>query len=186
MKCVPENCNLSTVVVSQISISPRFRSLINSVSTKEYQKFSLSLYKALPSPNDSGLPIALWSSEIHQRLHLLLPWRIRLSWLCTFRINYLWNLNHIGSFDVGSARHKAAATYTKQHTEQTQTDIHTSSGIRTHDPSVRSVENITCLRPRDNCGRPSSAYFIIPSFCRIWGFRSGGYEEYHLLGYDAV
>jgi hypothetical protein len=22
--------------------------------------------------------------------------------------------------------------------------------------------------------------------CRIWGFRSGGYEEYHLLGYDAV
>jgi hypothetical protein len=22
--------------------------------------------------------------------------------------------------------------------------------------------------------------------CRIWGFHSGGYEEYHLLGYDAV
>jgi hypothetical protein len=22
--------------------------------------------------------------------------------------------------------------------------------------------------------------------CRIWGFHSGGYEEYHILGYDAV
>jgi hypothetical protein len=23
-------------------------------------------------------------------------------------------------------------------------------------------------------------------YCRIWGFHSGGYKEYHLLGYDAV
>jgi hypothetical protein len=24
------------------------------------------------------------------------------------------------------------------------------------------------------------------NICRIWGFHSGGYEEYHLLEYDAV
>jgi hypothetical protein len=24
------------------------------------------------------------------------------------------------------------------------------------------------------------------NYCRIWGFHSGGYEEYHLLGYDAA
>jgi hypothetical protein len=40
--------------------------------------------------------------------------------------------------DGGSARRKAA-TYTQDgtNTEQTHTDIHASSGVRTHDPSVR-------------------------------------------------
>jgi hypothetical protein len=46
--------------------------------------------------------------------------------------------------DGGSARRKAA-TYTN--TEYTQTDIHASSGIRTHSPSVWAGEDISCLRP---------------------------------------
>jgi hypothetical protein len=28
--------------------------------------------------------------------------------------------------------------------------------------------------------------FKLYKFCRIWGFHSGGFEEYILLGYDAV
>jgi hypothetical protein len=31
------------------------------------------------------------------------------------------------------------------------TDIHAFSGIRTHDPSLRTGEDISCLRQRDNC-----------------------------------
>jgi hypothetical protein len=35
------------------------------------------------------------------------------------------------------------------------TDIHASSGIRTHDPSVRASEDSSCFRPRGHCDRPS-------------------------------
>jgi hypothetical protein len=38
-------------------------------------------------------------------------------------------------------------------TEQTHTDIHASSGIRAHDPSVREGEDGSCLRPRGHCDR---------------------------------
>jgi hypothetical protein len=38
-----------------------------------------------------------------------------------------------------------AATYTQ---DNTNTDIHALSGIRTHDPSVRAREDSSCLRPR--------------------------------------
>jgi hypothetical protein len=37
----------------------------------------------------------------------------------------------------------------------TQTDIHALNGIRTHDPSVREGEDISCLRRRGHCGRHS-------------------------------
>jgi hypothetical protein len=33
------------------------------------------------------------------------------------------------------------------------TDIHASSGIRTHDPSVRAGEDGLCLRSRGHCDR---------------------------------
>jgi hypothetical protein len=38
-------------------------------------------------------------------------------------------------------------------TEQTQTDIHDLSGIRTHDPGFRASEDSTCLRPTGHCDR---------------------------------
>jgi hypothetical protein len=34
---------------------------------------------------------------------------------------------------------------------QDNTDINASSGIQTHDPSVRAVEDSQCLRPRGRC-----------------------------------
>jgi len=44
----------------------------------------------------------------------------------------------VGLFGGGSAYHKAS-TYTGQHNTDKRTYIHTSSGIRTHDPSVQMV-----------------------------------------------
>jgi hypothetical protein len=56
--------------------------------------------------------------------------------------------------DGGSSRRKAA-TYKQNNinTEYTHTDIHTSGGIRPHDPRVRAGEDGSCLRPRDRCDR---------------------------------
>jgi hypothetical protein len=51
-----------------------------------------------------------------------------------------------------SARRKAA-TYTGQHKHRINADIHAHSGIRTHDPSVRAEEDISCLRPRGHRDR---------------------------------
>jgi hypothetical protein len=45
--------------------------------------------------------------------------------------------------------------HTGQHKQRknTQTDIHASSGIRNHDPSVRAGEDNSYLRPRGHCDR---------------------------------
>jgi hypothetical protein len=40
-----------------------------------------------------------------------------------------------------------------KHRINEHTDIHTLSGIRTHDPSVRASEDSSCLRPRGHCNR---------------------------------
>jgi hypothetical protein len=60
------------------------------------------------------------------------------------------NLIHIryDSLDEGSAR-REAATYIENNinTQQTKTDIHTSSGIRTQDPRVRAKEDSSFFRP---------------------------------------
>jgi hypothetical protein len=43
------------------------------------------------------------------------------------------------------------------HTQNnTNTDIHASSVIRNHDPSVRAGEDSSCLRPRGHCDRQLS------------------------------
>jgi hypothetical protein len=38
-----------------------------------------------------------------------------------------------------------------KHRKNAHTDIHTSSGIRTHNPSVRANEDSSCLRLRGHC-----------------------------------
>jgi hypothetical protein len=45
-------------------------------------------------------------------------------------------------------------THRTTQTEKMYTYIHTSSGLRTHDPSVRAREDTSCLRPRGFCARP--------------------------------
>jgi hypothetical protein len=54
----------------------------------------------------------------------------------------------VGLLDGGSGRRKAAI-YTVRHKHRINANIHALSGIRTHDPSVRVGEDISCLRPRD-------------------------------------
>jgi hypothetical protein len=50
----------------------------------------------------------------------------------------------------GESAHRNVATYTQHNTN---TDIHISSGIRTHDPSVQAGEGSSCSRPRSHCDR---------------------------------
>jgi hypothetical protein len=44
-------------------------------------------------------------------------------------------------------------THRTTQTIYTHKGVHTLSGIRTHDPSVRAGEDSTCLRPRGHCDR---------------------------------
>jgi hypothetical protein len=70
------------------------------------------------------------------------------------------------SLDGGSARRKAA-TYTQDNTNRiiAHTNIHASSGIRTHDPSVRASEDSLCLkaRPHYSCSCSCSSGFYLCS-----------------------
>jgi hypothetical protein len=61
------------------------------------------------------------------------------------------------SLNGGSARRKSA-TYIQNKTkrEQTHRDIHASSGVRTHDPSIWADENSSCFSPHGHCDRPIS------------------------------
>jgi hypothetical protein len=40
-----------------------------------------------------------------------------------------------------------------KHRKNAHTDIHSLSGIRTHDPTVRASEDSSCLRRRSHCDR---------------------------------
>jgi hypothetical protein len=70
---------------------------------------------------------------------------------CRLLLQFLDAVHSEDSLDGGSARRKAS-TYTQNNTntEQTHIDNHVSSGIRTHDPSVRASEG---FRPRGLCDR---------------------------------
>jgi hypothetical protein len=64
-------------------------------------------------------------------------------------------LLHLGLYTVGGSTRRKAATYTQNNTntESTHIDNHTSSGIRTQDPSVRAGEDGSCLRQLGHCDR---------------------------------
>jgi hypothetical protein len=49
-------------------------------------------------------------------------------------------------------------------TQNKHTDIHASSGIWTHDPSVRTREDSSCLRPRGHCDRQLISLLLTNSF----------------------
>jgi hypothetical protein len=70
--------------------------------------------------------------------------------------------------DGGSVR-REAATYIQNNTntEETQTDIHASCGIRTHDSSVREDEDGSCLRLRGPCDQHTAS----PKWPNIYVFR---------------
>jgi hypothetical protein len=55
---------------------------------------------------------------------------------------------------ISSSQGHNLTTGQHKHWINVYTNIHTLSGFRTHDPSVRSSEDSSCLRPRGYCGRP--------------------------------
>jgi hypothetical protein len=55
--------------------------------------------------------------------------------------------------------HRAA-----QH-RKTRTHIHASSGVRTHDPSVRAAEDSTCLRPRGHWDQQMFILIYVNELC---------------------
>jgi hypothetical protein len=57
-------------------------------------------------------------------------------------------------FTSPSPTHRTAQTQNKH------TQINTSNGIRTHDPSIRAGGNSSCLRPRGHCDRLIEVYRI--------------------------
>jgi hypothetical protein len=60
---------------------------------------------------------------------------------------------------TGISQSQGRYLHTEQHKHRINarnTDVHVSSGIRTHDASVRTDEDGSYLRPRGRCDRPSS------------------------------
>jgi hypothetical protein len=57
-------------------------------------------------------------------------------------------------------------THRSTQTQNKHTDIHASSGIRIHDPSVRTGEDVSCFRLRSHCDRPLTV--VRMSFYSIW------------------
>jgi hypothetical protein len=87
----------------------------------------------------------------------------RLDWLvysCCSHLEHRTSLKRFASLQFLNLRHSAGllgrVISPSQSRYLTQTDIHASSGIRTHDPSVRASEDRSCLRPRGHCDRPST------------------------------
>jgi hypothetical protein len=70
------------------------------------------------------------------------------SWSCT---------QSVGLLGRGISPSQGLYLYTEQHKHRTNahnTDIYALSGIRTHDQSVRTSEDSSCLRPSGHCDRP--------------------------------
>jgi hypothetical protein len=83
---------------------------------------------------------------------LLGPWPLFFSFLILYTV---------GKTPWTGDQPVARPLLTEQHKHRINahnTDIHTLSGIRTHDPSVRASEDSSCLRPRGRCDRRVSVY----------------------------
>jgi hypothetical protein len=82
------------------------------------------------------------------------------------------------SLDGRSSRRKASTnTQDNPNTEWTHTDNHASSGIRTHDLSVRAGEDRSCLTLRGHCDRPccTSIYMIQKAIRHQYKCHNSGY-----------
>jgi hypothetical protein len=83
-------------------------------------------------------------------------------------------IQSVGLLGRGSARRKATTcTQNNTNMEYTHTNVHASSGIWSHDLSVRASEDGSCLRPRNCCDRhPECSLHKINSWlCSITFFR---------------
>jgi hypothetical protein len=72
--------------------------------------------------------------------------------LAAFSVSYSYTQS-VGLHGLGISPSQGRYLHTEQHKHRIDVDIHASSGIRTHGPSVRVGEGRSCLRPRGHCDR---------------------------------
>jgi hypothetical protein len=85
---------------------------------------------------------------------LLLPlWSIGHPWNALFHFSFLILRQSVGLLGRGIS--PSQGRYLYKH--RINTNIHASSEIRTHDPSVPEGEDSSCLRPRGHCVRQDVA-----------------------------
>lgn len=68
--------------------------------------------------------------------------------LFRFRVNTKM-VNYLG---ILQSSHGKASSFTGQRGTETPINVHASSRIQTHSPSVRIAQDCTHMRPRDHCG----------------------------------
>jgi hypothetical protein len=73
----------------------------------------------------------------------------------------------VGLLRLGFSPSQGQYLHTTEQHRKTRTHIHTSSEIRTHDPSVRAVEDCTCLRPRGHWDGQAYIYIYICECVRV-------------------
>jgi hypothetical protein len=98
----------------------------------------------------------IWNYSLKYCLFLLLfllPRRLRLSCLFPFRIilKFKSYRESVGLLGRGISPTQGWYLHGTTQTEQKQTDIRASRGIRTHDPSIWDGEDISYLKPRGHC-----------------------------------
>jgi hypothetical protein len=82
--------------------------------------------------------------------------------LAAFSVSWSYTQS-AGLLGRGISQSQGLYLQTEQHKNRINahnTDIHALSGIRTHDPSVRASEDISCLRPGGHCDRREFYYGI--------------------------
>jgi hypothetical protein len=121
--------------------------------------FSLYTETCLCTPatyNQNSISIKCSISVYFYLLLLLL--RFVLGPLACLPSELIWNHGSyrqlVGLFGrVISPVARPLPTQDNTNTGERRRDIHASSRIRTHDPSVRAGEDISCFRPRGHCDR---------------------------------
>jgi hypothetical protein len=67
--------------------------------------------------------------------------------------SFLIYTQSVGLLGRGISRSQGFYLHTEQHNHRINAHRHLSSGIRSHDPSVRADEDGSCLSPRGHCDR---------------------------------
>jgi hypothetical protein len=73
---------------------------------------------------------------------------------------FIFFTQSVGILGRGISPSQGRYLHIGQHKHRINADIHASSGIQTHDPSVCEGQDSSCLRLRDHCDRPRSLNFI--------------------------
>jgi hypothetical protein len=118
------------------------------------------IFKGLRLENIIAFSVTVECCFVHKRWLSLTPpvqrWYVPSIYSCCFHLEHRTSAKHFVSFQFLNFRQSVGllglvispSQGRYLHTEQTHTNIHASSGIRTHDSSLRASEDGSCLRSR--------------------------------------